>query len=262
MAEPSSRRFGRLPARTPSLPTDDGWERSVLLEPRSGCRHPDLISDGSGLPFAPTALTGPVGPLDTDDPAVRVLISTIARQAKTKSRGRSWGPRRRGNAPPKPVASTPALEGWRVAARTEDEVLFARGLPPKLVTVAVRRESKRRSWACIAVSSGRPLRATRDGIRASGWRLDPTRDPEPAQRELRILVTEQTWAGGNPADDRLLAPDLHVGEDELVLTMFVTPRPGYQIRAPNPETLARVALPCALGTRRIIDGALFGGVPM
>jgi hypothetical protein len=78
---------------------------------------------------------------------------------------------------------------------------------------------------------------------------------------LRILVTEQTWAGGNRADDRLLAPDLHVGEEELVLTMFVTPRPGFQIRAPSPETPARVALPCPVGTRRIIDGALFAAAP-
>jgi hypothetical protein len=262
MAEPSSRRFGRLSARAPSLPTDGDWEHSVVLEPRSSGRHSELISDGSGLPFAPAALGGPAGQLDTDDAAVGVLIATIARQAKTNSAGRSRVPWKRGGVPPKPVASTPSLDGWRVAARTPDEVLFARGQLPKLVTVAVRRQSKRRTWTCIAVSAGRPLRAIREGIRASGWRLDPTCELDPAQRELRILVTEQTWAGGNPADDRLLAPDLYVGEEELVLTMFVTPRPGFQIRAPNPETPARVALPCPVGSRRIIDGALFDAAPM
>ncbi len=230
-----------------------------MLEPRSTSRHPELISDGSGLPFAPAALTGPAGQLDPDDGAVGVLVATIARQAKMNSTGRSWLPWKRGGAPPKPRASTPSLEGWRVAARSDDEVLFARGRLPKLVTVAVRRESRRRAWTCIAVSSGRPLRTIREGIRASRWRLDPPHDLDPAQRELRILVTEQTWAGGNPADDRLLVPDLHVGENELVLTIFVTPRPGFQIRAPDPETAARVALPCPVGSRRIIDGALFGG---
>jgi hypothetical protein len=261
MAERSSRGFGRRPARAPSLPTDGDWERSVVLEPHSASRHPELISDGGGLPFPPAALTGPAGRLDTDDAAVGVLMATIARQAKTQSAGRSWGPWKRGSVPPKPVASPPSLEGWRVAARTDDEVLFARGRLPKLVTVAVRRESRRRTWTCIAVSSGRPLRPIREGIRASGWRLDPTRETDPAQRELRILVTEQTWAGGNRADDRLLAPDLHVGEEELVLTMFVTPRPGFQIRAPSPETPARIALPCPVGSRRIVDGALFGAAP-
>jgi hypothetical protein len=233
-----------------------------VLQPRPASRHPELISDGSGLPFAPAALSGSAGQLDTDDPAVGVLMAAIARQAKTNLAGRSRVPWKRADVPPKPVASPPSLDGWRVAARTADEVLFARGRLPKLVTVAVRRESRRRTWTCIAVSSGRPLRAIREGIRASGWRLDPTREADPAQREVRILVTEQTWAGGNRADDRLLAPDLHVGDEELVLTMFVTPRPGFQIRAPNPETPARVALPGPLGSRNIIDGALFDPAPI
>lgn len=168
-------------------------------------------------------------------------------------------PWKRADAPTAPAPATPSLVGWRVAARTDDEVLFGHGRPPKLVTVAVRQESRRRGWTCIAVSSGRPLRTTREGIRASGWRLDPTREPDPAETQLRVLVTEQTWAGGNPADDRLLAPDLHVGDDELVLTMFVTPRPGFQVKAPNPETPARITLPCPVGSRRIVDGALYGG---
>jgi hypothetical protein len=232
-----------------------------VLQPRLTARHPELISDGSGLPFAPAALRGPAGQLDPDDAAVRVLVATIGRQARMKSAGRSWGPWKRKSAPPKPESSTPSLDGWRVAARTDDEVLFARGHLPKVVTVVVRRAARRRAWTCIAVSSGRPLRTIRDGIRASGWRLDPTREANPADRELRILVTEQTWAGGNRADDRLLAPDLHVADEELVLTMFVAPRPGFQIRAPSPETPARVALPCPVGSRRIIDGALFGAAP-
>jgi hypothetical protein len=101
------------------------------------------------------------------------------------------------------------------------------------------------------------LRATREGIRASGWRLDPTREPDPAQSELRLLITEQTWAGGTRADGRLLGPDLHIGDEELVLRVFVTPRPGFQVRSPNPETPARVILPVPLGPRRVIDGALY-----
>jgi hypothetical protein len=257
MSEPTPRRFGRLPTRKPSLPSDRDWERAAILEPRPASRDPELISDGSGLPFPPAALVEAAGQLDADDPSVGALMATIARQTKPSAKSRV--PWRREDAPPKPPAEgTPSLDGWRVAARTDEEVLFTRGRPPRLVTVAVRRDSKRNAWTCVAVSTGRPLRATREGIRASGWRLDPTRDPDPAQRELRILITEQTWAGGMRADARLLAPDLHVGAVELVLRVFVTPRTGFQVRSPNPETPARVLLPAPLGRRRVIDGALYG----
>ena len=50
-----------------------------------------------------------------------------------------------------------------------------------------------------------------------------------------------------------------MGSDEIVLTMFVTPRPGFQMRRPNPETPVRVALPSPLGHRQLIDGALYDG---
>jgi hypothetical protein len=227
----------------------------VTLQPRPASRDPELISDGSGLPFPPSALDLAAGQLDADDPAVKVLMTTISRQAKSSTESRV--PWKRKDRPAKPAEGTPSLDGWRIVARTDEEVLFARGRPPRLVTVAVRQESKRGTWTCLAVSTGRPLRATREGVRASGWRLDPTREPDLAQSELRLLITEQTWAGGMRADSRLLAPDLHLGEEELVLRAFVTPRPGFQVRLPNPETPARVLLPAPLGPRRVIDGALY-----
>jgi hypothetical protein len=73
-----------------------------------------------------------------------------------------------------------------------------------------------------------------------------------------VLITEQTWAGGKRADDRVLAPDLHLSTDTLVLTTFVDPLPGFQTRSPNPETPARVVLPEPVGSRELMDGALFG----
>jgi hypothetical protein len=44
--------------------------------------------------------------------------------------------------------------------------------------------------------------------------------------------------------------------DQIVLTIFVTPRPGFQAGSPNPETPVRIALPEPVGLRRLIDGAL------
>ena len=226
----------------------------MVLEPRPAPDQPELISDGGGLPFAPGALAGPAGRLDREDPAVAALIAQIRRGPAAKRANRGLWKR---GAPAAPAAQ-PSLEGWRLLARTEDEVLFAHGRPPQLLTVAVRQDNRRRKWTCIGVSTARPLRATRDGIRASGWRLDPTREAGAEETVLRVLITEQTWSGGNRADSRLLPPDLHLGAEALILTTFITPRPGFQVRSSNPETPARITLPRPLGTRRLIDGALYG----
>jgi hypothetical protein len=149
------------------------------------------------------------------------------------------------------------LEGWRPLARSEDEALFGHGLPPQLTTMYLRRDRRRGTWSSVAVTTARALRTTREGIRASAWRIDPSHELGPDDTVLRVLVTEQTRAGGQRAHGRLLAPDLHVTEDELILTMFVTPRHGFQLAASTPETVARVALPVALGERTLVDGALY-----
>jgi hypothetical protein len=250
VSESVLRRFGRLRAFTPGLFTEDDWERSPLLAPRAASARPALISDGAGLPFAPSALEEAGGELDRSDPAVVALIEQIARnEAKAQKR-------RRGKRPPAGDSPT-SLTGWRQLAREDDQVLFARGRPPKLLTVTMRRDG-RRGWTSESVSTGRPLRVTRDHVRASGWRLDPTFEFGPEETILRVLITEQTWAGGKRADDRLLAPDLHLGAETLVLTTFVQPLPGFQTRSRNPETPARVVLPEPVGSRQLLDGALFG----
>ena len=74
---------------------------------------------------------------------------------------------------------------------------------------------------------------------------------------IRVLMTEQTRSGGTLADKRLLAPDLYEGDDELLMTMFVIPRPGVQMAASTPTTPVRVRLPSPIGERALIDGALY-----
>jgi hypothetical protein len=232
------------------LPSERDWERSEVLEPRPGPRHPELISDGGGLPFPPAALARPLLPLDPGDPATAALLAHL--EASTASKRSARMRLRR-----QPAPAPPGLEGWRELARTDDEVLFARGLPPRMLTAALRRTGRRRTWAFHGSSAARPIRAARDGIRASSWRLDPAHDP-PSEEEkvLRVLVTEQAYANGRRADGRVLAPDLYVDDRELVMTIFVTPQPGFQMGPPNPETPVRVALPDPVGGRRLLDGAL------
>jgi len=253
--EPASSPPGQRRAREPKLPSDRDWERSVLLEPRPGPRDPQLISDGAGLPFSPMALAGPPAPLDPDEPAAAALLAYLA--ARTAPKRSSRAPWKRGAAPAPP----PSLDAWRLLARTDDEALFAVGRAPELLTVRMRRGGLRRSWSVVGSSSSRPLRAVRDGTRASSWRPDPTHDVRPEDTVLRVLVTEQAFSSGKRADGRLLVPDLYTDEQELVLTIFVTPRPGYQSGVRSPETPARIALPHPLGTRRLIDGGLLFASP-
>ncbi len=241
MAKPGVRLLGRLRDRRSLPATDADWERVVLLEPRPTSYDPVLVSDGGGLAFPPSALDGPGRQPQPGDPAVDALLAQLARQRSASE-----------------PSGAPGLTGWRTLARSEREVLFGHGLPPRLVTVAMRRDRRRDAWSTVVVTTGRPLRSARDGIRASGWRLDPAREPAPEDTVLRVLVTEQNRSGGARADGRLLAPDLHDGADELVLTMFVTPLPGVQQPSSSTqETPARVVLPRPVGRRPVSDGALY-----
>ena len=221
--------LSRLAARGRGVPSGRDWQRCAVLEPLPAARVPEFVSDGAGLPFSPLLLERPPEPLEPSDPAV----SALARQLDGQ------------------------LLGWRLLARTDTEALFGRGLPPQLLTVAVGQDVKRGTWSCVAKSNGRPLRATRDGIRASSWHLDEVVKLKPEDTVLRVCVTEQTVAGGRRADGRVLAPDLYQSDHELVLTMYVKPESGFQVRRPNPETPVRVALAHPIGHRDVIDGALY-----
>ena len=252
MSESVFRRLGRSRVREPKLPSDRDWERSAVLVPKPAPRRPVIVSDGGGLPFPLAVLDAPAVPLDPEDAAVTALFLQLrAQAARRRALAASRGEL---GTPSEPPPAT--LEGWRLLARTDDESLFGLGLPPRLITVAVRKEGRRQPWACVASSDSEPLRAARDSIRASSWRVDPTHDNAGEDTTLRVLVTEQSFAGGQRADGRVLAPDIFVDERELVLTMFVSPRPGYQSGSRNPETPVRVVLPHAVGSRELIDGAL------
>src|ERR1700733_10164942 len=187
--------LARLVARGRGVPTGRDWERCAVLEPVPASRLPEFVSDGAGLPFSPLVLERPPQPLDLTDPAV----SALAAQLDGK------------------------LVGWRLLAQTENEALFGFGFPPELLTVVVTQEPKSGTWSCVARSKGRPLRATRDGIRASSWHLDEAAELKPEDTVLRISATGQRVAGGRRADGRVLGPGLYEGENELVVTMYVTP---------------------------------------
>jgi hypothetical protein len=223
-----------------------------ILVPVSGSAEPELISDGGGLPFSPGRIFEAGLPLDPEDPAVAALIVQIDRGRQQAQPTRLFRPR----AKPAPMTVSDKLSGWRELARNADEALFGRGRPPQLLTAAVRRVRRER-WEPVGASNSRPLRAVRDGVRASSWRLDPDATPGPEAEELRILVTELTMASGAPAAERLLEPEVHMDDRRLLLRVYIRPIEGYVGRTARQETPVIVRLPEALGTREPVDGAVF-----
>lgn len=233
-------------------PTPEAWALAPRLEPVPGPAEPLLVSDGGGLPFEPARALAPAGQLDPTDPAVEALLTQIDRGRWQAQPTRLLRPK----AKPAPMDVAEKLAGWRELARSDDEALFGRGTPPQLLTVAATRGIRNR-WSPLGASNARPLRAVRDGARASSWRLDPSVEARPDLQELRILVTERTMASGTPAAGRLLAPDLYLDDQRAVLTVYVRPIEGYVGRTGKHETPVIVTLPEPLGARRLTDGALY-----
>jgi hypothetical protein len=233
-------------------PPVEVWEQAPRLETVVGSREPATISDGGGLPFEPARASAPATTLDPADPAVTALLAQIDQGRRQAQPTPLLRPRAR---PPKMELSE-KLAGWRVLARTDDDVLFGRGTPPQLLTVAASRGLRNR-WSPLGASNARELRAVRDGVRASSWRLDPTFELQADARELRILVTERTMATGAPVSGRLLAPDLYLDDQRAVLRVYVRPIEGYVGRTGKYEAPVIVQLPESLGGRELVDGALY-----
>jgi hypothetical protein len=233
-------------------PAPEAWAHAPTLIPQGSTPEPGLISDGGGLPFAPERPFEPFAPLDSHEPPVAALLVQIDRGRRQAQPTRPLRPKPK----PPPVETAEKLNGWRELARADDELLYGRGRPPHLLTVAVRRGRLGR-WAPLGASNSRPLRAIRDGVRASSWRLDPTFGLGPDLTALHILVTEQTMASGTPVEDRLLTPDLYLGSERVVLRVYVKPLEGYIGRTSRHETAVIVALPEPLGRRQVLDGALY-----
>ncbi|HET9074403.1 MAG TPA: hypothetical protein VFN48_07475 [Solirubrobacteraceae bacterium] len=237
-------------------PSAKEWARADTIIPLPTERLPDEISDGSGLGFPPAALVAEAPALDPEDPAVMMLIQQIDYAAEGPQVRMPW---RRETRSAEELSAL--LVGWRELAATPERRIFGKGVPPRLLTVGVKRERGQR-WAITAVSPARQLRASRAGVRASSFRVDPETLPAPGDRRLRLLVTEQTRAGGRLAFGRFQAPDLYLDDEEVLLRCFITPLEGWQAGTRRWETPVVVELPEPLGARRVVDGAIyFAGAP-
>lgn len=93
------------------------------------------------------------------------------------------------------------------------------------------------------------------GARRATW--EPAEEVHPETTRLRVSVQERMCASGQPADDRLLSPEIELGEDAVVVTWFVEPVPGGASCPSNPITGATLELPEPLGDRELLDGGVY-----
>jgi hypothetical protein len=126
--------------------------------------------------------------------------------------------------------------------------------------VSVLHQRKDR-WTVRALNVARQLRATREGIRASSFRTDPDQPPQPGDSLLRLLVSEQTLAGGKLAYGRFMTPEVFLDDHRALLRLYIKPQDGWQARTRRWETPVLVQLPVPLGEREVIDGAIYFDPP-
>ncbi|RII91684.1 hypothetical protein [Clavibacter californiensis] len=77
--------------------------------------------------------------------------------------------------------------------------------------------------------------------------------PDPASRDIELLVTERGCASGRTAEGRIEVVDLRQDVDQVVVTLGVRPFPGAQDCQGNDSTPFTLALDEPLGSRPLLD---------
>jgi hypothetical protein len=96
------------------------------------------------------------------------------------------------------------------------------------------------------------------GLGAAEWALDPAQPkPGPATQVFDALVTELSCNSGQPADGRIVGPQIVKSADSVLVIFAVMPRPGTHDCQSNPPTRITVDLGEPLGERRVFDGGRF-----
>jgi hypothetical protein len=58
----------------------------------------------------------------------------------------------------------------------------------------------------------------------------------PSAVEIDVLVNERACASGQDAEGRIASPQVEYGDDVVVVTIRVIPKPGPQTCPSNPDT--------------------------
>jgi len=120
---------------------------------------------------------------------------------------------------------------------------------------SVSLENGATGWKVTGWGECQPRVVLPNGLGPAEWAFDPEQPkPGPATQVFDVLVTELSCNSGQPADGRIVGPQIVKSADTVLLIFAVRPRPGGHTCPSNPSTSVKVDLGEPLGDRKLLDG--------
>lgn len=160
-------------------------------------------------------------------------------------------------------------EQWRVLTETDTKVYLVRELPEPRDSDGEQRthEVLGIEWVDETEEGGEGWQFYRHGdcalrydlgdLNGAVVALDPDNPPDPDSSQVHLLVTEFSCASGELADGRVTLERLVEREDRVEIVVGVEPPPGIQTCQSHPPTPFIVELDEPLGSRTLVDAALY-----
>ena len=199
----------------------------------------DLRYTCGAFPFEPGLLTaGPGDDEQADDPVAAALRAHLA----------GVGP---------DIDFLPDT-GWHLAgkdAQNAEFVTVGGDLGMKVVVVS-NGENGSDGWKVTGWGQCQPRLQLPTGLGSAEWAFDPAQPkPDATTQVFDAMVTEMSCNSGQPADGRIVGPQIVKSADTVLVIFAVRPRPGdFQTCPSNPSTRIRVDLGEPLGERELLDG--------
>ncbi len=144
--------------------------------------------------------------------------------------------------------------GWHLVGVDDRRAEFiAVGADGEIANVTV--ENGPNGWRVGGWGGCQPRVALASGLGAAVWAFDPDQpEPDATTQVFDALVTEMSCNSGQPADGRIVGPQVIATADTVLVVFAVRPRPGGHDCQGNPAARVTVDLGEPLGNRALLDG--------
>jgi hypothetical protein len=151
----------------------------------------------------------------------------------------------------------PRSSYWLVGRGPTHANFVARSEAGEAPFVYASFEQRDGAWTLSGYGDCRPT-VVLEGLSPASWTFDPALPaPDDAATSFTAVVTEWACTGGRPIADRLLPPMITYGADSISVIFSARPLPGEHDCPGNPSSRVLVELREPLGSRRLVDGAVF-----